>query len=239
MQLRVGTSGYAYKEWKGEGDYYPADLPAKHMLRYYGERFDTVEINNTFYRMPRTSVLEQWCEQVPSSFAFVLKASRRITHLGRLKNVEDPVAYLFETAATLGDRLGPVLFQLPPTMKVNLDRLDRLLEIVPSDASIAMEFRHPSWFDDAVYQRLAGRDAALCIADGEVEGGVPLVATASWGYLRLRETDYDEARLEDWSRRVLAQSWDRAWVFFKHEEAGTGPRLARRFVELCRRLSPR
>ncbi|MGH7475334.1 MAG: DUF72 domain-containing protein [Longimicrobiales bacterium] len=226
MRVYVGTSGFAYKEWKGS--FYPEDLPADAMLAYYGERLDTVEINNTFYRMPTEKVLLQWAEQVPAEFRFILKASRRITHSQRLKEVGDPVAYLYRTAACLGERLGPILFQLPPNLKVDLPRLETFLELLPADSRAALEFRNPSWHDDAVYNALRRHNVAMCIADTGEET-TPFVATADWGYLRLRRVEYGDSDLGTWADRVAEQQWHDAFVFFKHEEAGTGPRLAAEF----------
>lgn len=229
MKLRTGTSGFAYREWKGS--FYPQDLPASAMLRYYAERFRAVEINNTFYRMPAAAMLEGWREQVPDDFTFVLKASQQITHRKRLKDVAEPVAYFFDNAAVLGDRLGPVLVQLPPNMKQDLSRLEDFLGLVPEGRRVALEFRHDSWLDDAVYDALRRHGAALCIAHGEsIE--TPPVATAGWGYLRLRQVEYDDATLRQWRDLIRDQAWDEVYVFFKHEDEGTGPRLAERFERL-------
>ena len=230
MNLFVGTSGYSYKEWKGS--FYPEDLPDKQMLRYYAERFRTVEINNTFYRMPSESVLKNWAKEVSAGFAFVLKAPQRITHKQRLKESEDSVAYLFKVTAALEDRLGPVLFQLPPFLRKDLPRLQDFLKILPAGRRVAFEFRHASWFDDEVYDTLGGHGAALCIAEAEGDLEVPFVATAPWGYIRLRRPDYGDRELISWVRRIREQSWQDAFVFFKHEDEGVGPKLAARFVEL-------
>jgi len=234
MQARVGTSGFAYKEWKGS--FYPEKIAADRMLAFYGERFSTVEINNTFYRMPAPGVFERWAGEVPPAFTFVIKASRRITHEGRLKETDRAVAYLFETAAVLGERLGPVLFQLPPNFKKDVPRLKEFLSTIPPGRRAAMEFRHASWHDDEVHEALRAHGAALCAADvddGEdASEAAPLVPTAGWGYLRLRRADYDDAALRDWIARIRAQAWSDVFVFFKHEDEGTGPRLAARFLEL-------
>jgi len=233
MNLYVGTSGYSYKEWKGT--FYPEDMPADGMLRYYGERFRTVEINNTFYRLPKASVLEAWAAQVPAEFKFVLKASKRITHIGRLKDVGDPTAYLLEVAGTLKDRLGPLLFQLPPNLKKDLPRLRDFLALLPPDRRAAFEFRHQTWFDDEVLGLLRERRAALCIAEAEEGVEVPFVSTADWGYIRLRMQDYTDADLKAWLKRVQGETWKDAFVFFKHEDAGKGPKMAKRFLELAAR----
>lgn len=231
MKLYVGTSGYAYKEWKGS--FYPPDLPAKRMLHYYGEHFRTVEINNTFYRMPTVALLQAWAGEVPADFKFVLKASQRITHLHRLQDADEAVGYLLDVAATLKQRLGALLFQLPPNLKKDVPRLDAFLALLPSPHRAAFEFRHASWFDDEVFALLHAHRAALCIAETEGDLDVPVVATADWGYLRLRRADYGDADLRAWAQRVRQQDWQEAFVFFKHEEAGRGPQLAKRFIELA------
>lgn len=229
MQVLVGTSGYAYKEWKG--NFYPDDLKADEFLRYYAGRFPTVEINNTFYRMPRERVLLDWAAQVPDGFTFVLKASRRITHLQRLKDVGDPLSYLLNTAAALGPKLGPLLFQLPPNMKKDLDRLTAFLSLLPEPWRAALEFRHPSWYAADVYDALRQRNAALCVADTDEDDG-RLEPTADWGYFRLRRERYESHDLATWAARVTEQPWRDAFVFFKHEDAGAGPRLAQQFIDL-------
>jgi uncharacterized protein YecE (DUF72 family) len=231
MNLYVGTSGYSYKQWKGT--FYPKDLSAKRMLHYYGERFRTVEINNTFYRMPKTPVLEAWAGEVPADFKFVLKASQRITHRQRLRDCGESVAYLLKVAGALKERLGPLLFQLPPNMKKDAPRLREFLALLPPERRAAFEFRHPSWFDDEVFGLLRDRQAALCIAEAEDDLEVPFVATADWGYLRLRMPDYGDAELKTWLKRVREQDWRDAFVFFKHEDEGKGPALAKRFLELA------
>ena len=231
MNLYVGTSGYSYKEWKST--FYPKDLAAGQMLRYYGERLRTVEINNSFYRMPSASILEAWAGDVPADFLFVLKAPQQITHRQRLKDAGDPVKELLEVARTLKKRLGPLLFQLPPNLKKDVPRLRAFLALLPSSCRAAFEFRHPSWFDEEVLGLLRDRRAALCIADAENDLEVPFVATADWGYLRLRRPDYDDAGLKSWAKRVQGQSWQDAFVFFKHEDEGKGPQMARRFLELA------
>jgi uncharacterized protein YecE (DUF72 family) len=231
MNLYVGTSGYSYKEWKGT--FYPKDLPGAQMLRYYGERFRTVEINNTFYRMPKASVLESWAEAVPADFKFVLKASQRITHMQRLKDTDESVSYLLDIAGALKDRLGPLLFQLPPNLAKDLPRLQTFLALLPSHRRAAFEFRHPSWFDDDVFALLRQHQVALCIADAEDDLEVPFASTADWGYLRLRRPDYDVTALKSWMKRVQKQDWRDAFVFFKHEDEGKGPQLAQHFLELA------
>jgi uncharacterized protein YecE (DUF72 family) len=231
MNVYVGTSGYSYKEWKGT--FYPKDLSEKKMLHYYGERFRTVEINNTFYRMPKASVLEAWAAEVPGDFKFVLKASQRITHMQRLKDADDSVRYLLEVAGTLKERLGPLLFQLPPNLKKDVPRLRDFLTLLPSERRATFEFRHQSWFDDEVFGLLRQNQAALCIAEAEGDLQVPFVSTADWGYLRLRLPDYTDADLKTWLKRVQEQGWKDAFVFFKHEDEGKGPQMAKRFLELA------
>ncbi len=231
MNLYVGTSGYSYKEWKGT--FYPEDLPAKQMLRFYGERFRTVEINNTFYRMPKASVLQAWASEVPADFKFVLKASQRITHIQRLKDAGDSVTYLLEVAGELKQRLGPLLFQLPPNMKKDVPRLRDFLVLLPSQRRAAFEFRHQSWFDEEVFGLLRDHQATLCIAEAENDLEIPFVATADWGYLRLRRPDYSDGGLKAWVKRVREPDWRDAFVFFKHEDEGKGPQMAKRFLELA------
>jgi len=231
MNLYVGTSGYSYKEWKGT--FYPKELPAKGMLRYYGERFRTVEINNTFYRMPKASVLEAWAADVPADFKFVLKASQRITHMQRLKDADDSVSYLLAVAGALKERLGPLLFQLPPNMKKDVPRLREFLALLPPHRHAALEFRHASWFEEEVFGLLRDHRTALCIAEAENDLEVPFVSTADWGYLRLRRSDYGDEELRRWMKLVQQERWHEAFVFFKHEDEGKGPQMAKRFLELA------
>ena len=236
MNLQVGTSGFSYKEWKGT--FYPEDLPAKEMLQYYASRLPAVEINNTFYRLPQKSMLENWKEQVPADFRFSLKASQRITHFKRLKDVEDETKYLLETAGALEDHLGVVLFQLPPNMKKDLPRLEAFLECLPATTRAAFEFRHQTWLEDDVLQLLSARNRALCISDTDDLPVTHIDRTADWGYLRLRRVEYSEASLTEWLERVRAQNWSDAFVFFKHEDEGTGPKLAGQFLELAKLSVP-
>jgi uncharacterized protein YecE (DUF72 family) len=231
LKLHVGTSGYSYKEWVGS--FYPPKHPAHRMLSYYGERFDTVEINNTFYRAPTVAMLEKWASEVPASFRFVLKAPKRITHERKLADVDDAVGYLLEASQALGEKRGPFLFQLPPFFRKDLARLKDFLARL-GGAPAALEFRHETWLDDEVYEALRAHGAALCLADTE-EAEPPLVSTARWGYLRLRRPDYGDPELATWLERARAQGWDEAYVFFKHEDEGKGPALAARFLELAGR----
>lgn len=227
--IHVGTSGYNYPAWKGR--FYPEDLPASGMLAFYAGRFASVEINYTFYRMPTEKVLAGWAATVPESFTFALKAPRRITHERRLEDCADPVAAFYRIAASLGSRLGPLLFQLPPYLKCDLAVFDAFLDLLPPRLTAAFEFRHPSWFDEPVYERLRARNLALCIADSG-DRHTPVVATADYGYLRLRDEGYDEAALAEWAQRVRSVSaWSRSFVYFKHEDEGRGPEFARTFLD--------
>lgn len=230
MTIRTGTSGWSYAAWKGR--FYPADLPSTRMLAFYAARFGAVEVNNTFYRMPRPATLAGWRAQVPPGFVFALKGPQRITHVQRLAGAEDAVGYFLRTAAELGPALGPVLWQLPPTFKKDLARLRDFLALLPRGGQAALEFRHPSWFEEDALTVLADRGAALCIAEDE-DRAVPLVATAPFGYLRLRRPDYDAAALRAWAERIAAQPWGDAFVFFKHEDAARGPALALAMAELA------
>jgi uncharacterized protein YecE (DUF72 family) len=230
LKVLVGTSGFAYKQWKGT--FYPEKLPDAEMLGFYSRRFPTVEINNTFYRMPSRSVLARWAEETPAGFTFVLKAPQRITHQKRLGDVADEVSYFLGTSSALGGKLGPLLFQLPPFLKKDVPRLRSFLALLPPDRRAAVEFRHGSWFDEEVFAALRERGAALCAADtdeGEEAAG-RVVPTAAWGYLRLRRAEYGEADLAAWAERIRAQPWPEAYVFFKHEESGRGPDLAARLL---------
>jgi uncharacterized protein YecE (DUF72 family) len=227
----IGTSGYNYPEWKGS--FYPEKLPAAKMLPYYAERFPTVEINNTFYRMPKESVVLEWGDRTPPEFRFALKASQKITHFKRLKDAGDELSYFLRVSSALAERLGPTLFQLPPNMKKDLPRLEEFLGLLPKRWRATFEFRHQSWFDDAVYQALKARNAALCIADGE-DLETPLVTTADWGYVRLHRPSYDSPALTSWAKRLREQVWSEAYVFFKHEGEGSGPPVAEAFLRMTR-----
>ena len=234
MKLRVGTSGYSYKEWKGI--FYPEDLPAAKMLPFYAERFDTVEINNTFYRMPDAKMVAKWATQVGEAFTFVLKAPQRITHHKKLVGTEDDVRYLFEAAAVLGEKQGPVLFQLPPFARKDALKLRAFVGALPAEGKVAFEFRHASWCDDEIYSILRDRDIALCLADTDevTDRDALVIPTASWGYLRLRRTEYEDGELAAWAERVKRQPWSEAYVFFKHEDEAKGPRFAVDFLKVVR-----
>lgn len=230
----IGTSGYNYPEWKGS--FYPADLPAKKMLAYYAERLRTVEINYTFYRMPNERLLAGWVDATPDGFRFTLKAPRRITHLARLVGCDEAVRRFCDVAQTLGPRLGALLFQLPPNFKKRLDVLQSFCDMLPPKAPAAFEFRHPSWHDTDVFACLAERDLALCLADSE-KLTTPITATASFGYLRLRDQGYGPDDLDAWAEVVerYRDRWRETFIYFKHEEEGKGPALAARLRDRLER----
>ena len=232
MRYYIGTSGYSYKEWKGH--FYPEKIPAAEMLAFYGNKLTSVEINNTFYRLPRTSVMESWAAQVPDKFRFSVKASRRITHFKRLKDVHEENQYLLRTAAAMGEKLGVVLYQLPPNLKKDMERLQPFLDILPDRMHCAFEFRHESWFEDDVFEALRAHNCALCVADAGGDLEVPFVSTADWGYLRLRREKYTKPKLTQWMKDMAAQKWSEAFVFFKHEDEAAGPKMAARFIELTK-----
>jgi uncharacterized protein YecE (DUF72 family) len=227
MQVLVGTSGFAYKEWKGP--FYPAKIRAEEMLGYYASRFGTVEINNTFYRMPEEALLAQWAGRVPPSFVFAFKLPRRITHIKRLHDAEGDLAEFVRRTAVLGARVGPLLVQLPPFAKLDQAALEQFLAVLPRDRRFAFEFRHDSWLCDAVYSALHAAGAMLCVAETE-DRAVPLIATAGSGYLRLRSLAYQDRDLQAWAERIAAQAWDRVFVYFKHEDQALGPQFAARFL---------
>jgi uncharacterized protein YecE (DUF72 family) len=240
MKIHAGTSGYAYKEWKGK--FYPEKISPKEMLRFYSGRLKTVEINNTFYRMPKESVLTSWAEQVPDDFVFALKAPQVITHLKRLRDVLEETEYLFRTLSVLDRKLGPVLFQFPKSFRADRPALLDFLRLIPRDMPCAFEFRSPTWLDDEILDLLRKKGSSLCIADADENPVNEIIPTAPWGYLRLRRSDYTEADLSQWLERILSQKWEKAFVFFKHEEddaqgpaqgPANGPEMAVRFRELA------
>jgi uncharacterized protein YecE (DUF72 family) len=237
MSFYVGTSGYSYPKWKGS--FYPAKMNAREMLGFYATRFRTVEINNTFYRPPEPSVLQAWAGQVPAEFRFALKAPQKITHIRRLTGVGELVSSFLEVAGTLKERLGPFLFQLPPNLKKDVPRLREFLALLTPGCRAAMEFRHPSWFDDEVFGLLRDHQTALCVANADDDLEVPFVATADWGYLRLRRADYDDAALAAWAARMKAHRWRDCFVFFKHEDAGKGPQMASRLLNVLETVRPK
>lgn len=234
MRLLAGTSGFAFKEWKGP--FYPEDIDNDAMLAFYAGKFATVEINNTFYRLPKEHVLREWAEQVPGEFMFSLKASQRITHFARLKpECASALEFLLKNASVMGPKLGPILFQLPPHLKKDAERLRTFLSLLPEGRKFTIEFRHESWFDDETYDALRARDVAMCMIEQE-DFAAPLVATASWGYARLHRFDYTDATLGEWAKKLSAQPWSDAHVYFKHDEgAGSGPPAVSKFVEIWAR----
>lgn len=236
MQLFVGTSGFSYAEWKGS--FYPAGLPDGEMLKSYAERLPSVEINNTFYRMPQPALLEGWSNKIADvgGFRFALKAPKSITHIARLKDAADGTAYFLKVAATLGARLGPILFQLPPFLRKDAGVLREFLELLPPGTMPAFEFRHASWFDDEVTTLLADKGAALVAGDPDEGEPLPLIATAPFGYLRLRAASYDLAGLQAWHARIAAQPWRDAYVYLKHEVLG--PAYAQGLQQLFRGETP-
>jgi uncharacterized protein YecE (DUF72 family) len=237
MRLYAGTSGFSYQEWHGA--FYPEDMPAADRLAYYGARLPAVEINQTFYRLPRASLLAAWAKQVPDAFRFAVKASRKITHLKRLADVGDETKYLVETARALGDKLGPILFQLPPYLKLDLDKLDRFLDHLPLGTLAALEARHASWKDDAVLTRLRERGMAWVVTEDDEDGATEIIATAPWIYLRLRRTDYDRAALASWATKVRAAAPVQAFAFFKHEDGAVGTKWAMELLAHTQRLGER
>jgi uncharacterized protein YecE (DUF72 family) len=226
----VGTSGYNYPEWKGS--FYPSDLPAAKMLPYYAARFPTVEINYTFYRMPNEKLVGGWAAATPSPYKLTLKAPRRITHDNRLRNVGELVKGFCQVAATLGDKLGALLFQLPPNLKKDLALFDAFVDELPPRVCAAFEFRHPSWLDDEVCERLARRNLALCVADSE-KLSTPVRVTADYAYFRLRDEGYQPDDIRRWADAIARETTAcrDVFVYFKHEEQGKGPEFARLLVD--------
>jgi uncharacterized protein YecE (DUF72 family) len=235
--IHVGTSGYNYTEWRGT--FYPGDLKTKDMFAFYSSKFHTVEINYTFYRMPTTKTTAAWLAQAPAGFRYALKAPQRITHIQRLMNSHDTVSFFCDAARVLGEHLGPLLFQLPPTFRCDLSRLEGFLKLLPVDLKTAFEFRHDSWLVEDVYALLSAHNIALCIADFG-DKTTPLRPTAKHGYLRLRDEGYEPADLVQWAARVKEQAsaWEETFVFFKHEEEGKGPEFARAFMDALTRQPP-
>ena len=230
MKLYIGTSGYSYKEWKGI--FYPEKISPKDMLRFYSERFGTVEINNTFYHMPTESVLTSWASQVPDDFIFAFKAPQAITHFKRLRNVESETEYLFRTLSVLGRKLGPVLFQFPKSFHADPALLKDFLVLLPRTMSFAFEFRSPSWLEEGIPDLLREKGCSLCITDSEENPTSEIISTATWGYLRLRRPDYTNADLSQWATNIASQKWEKAFLFFKHEDEARGPEMAVNFREL-------
>jgi len=230
MKIHVGTSGFAHKEWKGK--FYPEKILPKDMLRYYSGRLNTVEINNTFYHMPKESVLTSWAEQVPDNFVFALKAPQVITHIRQLRNVFEETEYLFNTLSVLDRKLGPLLFQFPKSFRADRPLLENFFPLIPGNTACAFDFRSPTWLEGGIPDLLRDKGYSWCIEDTDENPIEEVISTASWGYLRLRRSDYTNADLSQWVERILSQKWERVFVFFKHEDEAKGPELAMRFQEL-------
>ena len=231
--ILVGTSGYNYPEWKGS--FYPADLPVKKMLPYYASQFPTVEINYSFYRMPTPQLIAGWRGQVPPSFRFTLKAPKRITHDKRLRpgDVSEALHGFITAASELGPQMAALLFQLPPNFKKDVPLLNEFLSLLPPKTTAAFEFRNPSWLEDDVFDALKARNVALCIADSETRE-TPMVATADYAYLRLRDEGYGEADIAQWTesaQRLSATAKD-VFVYFKHEDEGKGAAFGLQMINL-------
>lgn len=230
MHIYIGTSGFAYREWRGS--FYPAEITAGDMLAFYSSLFKTVEINATFYKMPSRQIMEQWSRQVPEDFCFALKAPALITHYKKLLNVEDEMLSFMKALKGLDGHLGPLLFQLPPSLAADQNLLKNFLGLL-TGTQAAVEFRHPSWFTDDTYKALENAGCALCVSDREDLPEPPLIRTARFGYLRLRRDSYDQKSLKEWRERVNAQGWEEAFVFFRHEKTGQGTKLAELFQRLA------
>ncbi len=231
MELWIGTSGFQYAEWKGT--FYPADLPTAKMLPYYAERFSTTEVNYTFHRIPSGKTIEGWWKTTPERFKFSLKAPQKVTHWAKLRNCGDTLRYFQQVVCDLEKKLGCVLFQLPPTLKKDAALLEAFIADVPDGMRAAFEFRDAAWFSDDVFELLKRKNLALCIADSE-KLATPDVATADYGYLRLRREDYQDADIARWAEAIKARSsvWSDAFVYFKHEESGIGPKFAKQMIDL-------
>ena len=230
--IYVGTSGYSYKEWKGS--FYPEKIPAKDMLAYYAARFQAVELNNTFYRSPQPGIVESWKAQVPENFRFTMKAPQSITHFRRLKDAAAVTRSMIKTVSALEDRLGAVLFRMPEDMEKDIKRLETFLKDLPAGTRTAFEFRHPSWFDEEVLALLRSENRPLCISDRDEMPMNQIDKTADWGYVRLRRVKYSKSDLTRWIDRVRAQDWKDAFVFFKHDDEATGPKLAAQLDRISR-----
>jgi uncharacterized protein YecE (DUF72 family) len=230
MKFWIGTSGFQYTEWKG--NFYPEDLPAAKMLPFYAERLSTTEINYTFHRIPAPKTIDNWKSLTPSSFRFALKAPQRITHWSKLRECADTLRYFHDVISALDEKLGPVLFQLPPNFKKDTLVLGDFLNGLPTGMRAAFEFRHDSWFTDDVWEIFRNNNIALCLNE-TAEFAAPKIVTANFGYLRLRREDYGKTDIEQWAAFVKQEAkWSEAFIYFKHEEAGLGPKFAQRMVEL-------
>jgi uncharacterized protein YecE (DUF72 family) len=236
MKIYTGTSGYSYKEWKG--NFYPEKISAEKMLEFYSGKLTTVEINNTFYRMPKINVVESWAHQVKTGFMFAIKAPQMITHIKRLKNVSEEAKYFLTVVASMGKKLGSVLFQFPGSFKQDIPLLEKFFDHIPLKIDCAFDFRSATWFNEKTYDLLGKRKFCLCYEDTDEKPVDEMINTASWGYLRLRRTNYTEAELSAWAKKILSQKWKTAFIFFKHEgdEAAKGPEYAVKFRELCDKL---
>jgi uncharacterized protein YecE (DUF72 family) len=232
MTLYVGTSGYSYKEWKGS--FYPEQISASEMLSYYAAHLPAVELNNSYYRLPERTTVESWRKQTPENFRFSVKAPRSITLYRRLKDVGAQTKQMLETVSALEDRLGTLLFRMPENMKKDLACLKSFLKILPADTPAAFDFRHATWFDDEVRDLLRSHNRVLVVSDTDETPATHIDKTADWGYVRLRRARYSKAELTAWSKRIKAQNWKKTFVFFKHEDEGTGPKLAAQFIKLSK-----
>ena len=230
MKLYVGTSGYSYKEWKGS--FYPEDIKPDKMLDFYSEKFSTVEINNTFYRIPQKSVLEKWKKQVPKDFRFSVKAPQRITHMKKLKDVDEDIRYFIDIIISLGNKLGIVLFQFPPYFRKNIELLQNFTNLLPGNITAAFEFRHESWFGEDIYACLNEKNFPLCLSETDKEPDIDITSTASKGYLRLRKSDYTKKEIKKWYDKIKKQNWETVFVFFKHEDGAKGPKYAKQLIDL-------
>ncbi|HUI94090.1 MAG TPA: DUF72 domain-containing protein [Chitinivibrionales bacterium] len=232
MKIFVGTSGYGYKEWKG--NFYPEKISADKMLSFYSGRLETVEVNNTFYRMPTEPVVMGWAKQVPPGFMFAIKAPQMITHIKRLKNVKEETRFFLKSVSRLGKKLGCVLFQFPASFRQDAETLGNFLGLIPEKIPCAFDFRSSSWMDMKIFGLLRDKGCCLCMEDTDEKSVEEIVGTTSWGYLRLRRPDYSEGDLSGWAKKISLQKWKTAFVFFKHEDdsAARGPALALRFREL-------
>lgn len=230
MNLLCGTSGFSYKEWKGP--FYPEKHADNEMLSYYAERLSAVEINDTFYRMPKENILQAWADKVPDNFRFSIKAPRKVTHFKRLKETTEECESLFKTIHSLGSKFGCILFQLPANFQKDVKRLQTFLDLIPADINAAFEFRHQTWLDYDTYQILKSKNCALVLTETDEAPETKFIETADWAYLRLRRTQYSEQELKDRMEKIKNSRWNNVFVFFKHEDEGTGPRFAKQFMAL-------
>ncbi|MER6947668.1 DUF72 domain-containing protein [Nonomuraea sp. NPDC000554] len=236
MGTLVGTSGWQYRDWRGV--LYPEGVPQRLWLQTYSETFPTVESNNAFYRLPSPEMFAEWRDRTPDGFVMAVKASRFLSHIKRLADPEEPVERLMRAVAGLKEKLGPILLQLPPTLHVDAERLDRCLGCFPDGVRVAVEPRHVSWWTDEVRQVLETRGAALCWADRGGQPQNPFWRTARWGYVRLHEgrasprPSYGEASLRTWGKRVRDAGWRDTFVYFNNDVGGAAVRNALRFAKL-------